>query len=307
MSNRTTGKQAARARAAEMRAAQARAERRRRVLLASGAIGAVVLVVAALVIAKLAGAGGGSSTTSAKRSTGVASSVVRAATSVPKATLDKVGAGGVQVVPARIDARPMTAHGKPRMLYIGAEYCPFCAAERWPVVVALSRFGSWSGLGATSSSAVDAYPNTQTLSFHGATYTSKYLSFSGFETSGNKVVGGQYTPLDTLTAADQKLFDTYDRPPYIPESTGGIPFIAISGSYVSSGASFSPDVLHGKSRAGIAAALDDPSNPIAQAVGATANVFTAAVCEATGNQPKEVCTSAGVKAGAAALAKGQRK
>ena len=52
-------------------------------------------------------------------------------------------------MPASIDAPALTADGKPEVLYVGAEYCPFCAAERWPVVVALSRFGTWSGLSAT--------------------------------------------------------------------------------------------------------------------------------------------------------------
>jgi hypothetical protein len=32
------------------------------------------------------------------------------------------------------------------MLYIGAEYCPYCAAERWPLVMALSKFGTFSNL-----------------------------------------------------------------------------------------------------------------------------------------------------------------
>ena len=66
-------------------------------------------------------------------------------------------------------------------------------------------------------------------------------------------------------------------------------------------------MLEGKSRAEIAAALSDPTSDIAKAVVGNANVLTAAICEATGNKPSDVCTSAGVKAGAVALAKGQQK
>ena len=29
---------------------------------------------------------------------------------------------------------------------MGAEYCPYCAAQRWAMIVALSRFGTFSGL-----------------------------------------------------------------------------------------------------------------------------------------------------------------
>jgi hypothetical protein len=306
MSSRTTGKAAARERTAAMRAAQARAERRRRVLLASSAIGVVLVLVVALVIAKAAGlgSGGNSGATTAGGGSGLAAAgVVREVTSVPSGTLDKVGAGTAQAAPASIKAPALTDAGKPKVLYVGAEYCPFCAAERWPVVVALSRFGTWSHLGATASASNDVYPNTPTLSFHGATYTSDYLSFTGVETSSNKIVNGGYAPLDKLSAADQKVFDTYDRPPYIAGgSAGGIPFLDIGGTLVSSGASYDPGLLAGKTRAQIAAALADPTDPIAKAVDGSANVLTAAICEATGGQPATVCTAPGVTSAAAALA-----
>jgi hypothetical protein len=59
------------------------------------------------------------------------------------------------------------------VLYAGAEYCPFCAAERWALATALSRFGTFTNLGTTASAGGQEYaPNTATLSFHGATYTS---------------------------------------------------------------------------------------------------------------------------------------
>ena len=54
---------------------------------------------------------------------------------------------------------PLSFDGKsPAILYYGAEYCPFCAAERWAIIAALSRFGTWSGLKITASSHTDAYP-----------------------------------------------------------------------------------------------------------------------------------------------------
>jgi hypothetical protein len=302
-----TSKTARQERAAALRVAQAQAERRRRVLLASGVIGLVLLVVVALVIAKAAGLGSGGSTASPPDSGGTGAGVIKAVTNVPAATLDKVGVGTAQAAPSRIQAPALNDNGKPKVLYVGAEYCPFCAAERWAVVVALSRFGTWSGLGATTSASNDVYPNTPTLSFHGATYTSDYLSFTGVETQTNKLVNGSYEPLDPLSAADQKTFDTYNRPPYTAGSAGGIPFVDIAGRYVTSGASYSPEVLAGKSRAQIAAALAKSGTPIAQAVDGSANVLTAALCDATGGKPAPVCTAPGVMAAASALAKAQSK
>ncbi|MGZ4639843.1 MAG: DUF929 family protein [Actinomycetes bacterium] len=291
-----------RARAAEMRAAQARAERRRRLLFGGGAVLAVLALFVVLVVVKVTRGSSSSGTTSAGPSDRAPASVVRAVTSVPASTLDKVGIGTAQTAPRRLTAPPVTANGKPKMLYVGAEYCPFCAAERWPVVVALSRFGKWSGLGVTASDPKDVYPSTKSLSFHGASYTSDYLAFTGVETED---VARQ--PLDTLDPADAKLFQTYDQPPYTAGTAGAIPFIDFAGRYVGSGASYTPDVLAGKTQAQIAAALKNPSNPIAQAVNGTANVLSAVLCDVTKGQPANVCTSPGVKTAAAALAKAQKQ
>jgi hypothetical protein len=170
------------------------------------------------------------------------------------------------------------------------------------VAVALARFGTWNNLGVTTSSSQDAFPDTATLSFHGATFSSDYLSFTGAETRDRE--GKQ---LDSLSPEDQKVFETYDRPPYTSGSAGSIPFIDIGGTYISSGASYSPEVLAGKTHEEIAKALADPNSDIAKGVDGVANVLTAAICETTKGQPANVCDSAGVKAAASALAKAQQK
>ncbi len=308
MSSRVDAKAAGRERVAAMRAAEARTARRRRVLLAGGALGLVLVVVLGLVVAKAAGLGSGSGSSSTGATSGglVAAGVVRDVTNVPAAVLDTIGVGAAQTAPAKIDAPPLEQGGKPKVLYVGAEYCPYCAAERWPVVVALSRFGTWSRLGASQSATEDVYPDTQTLSFHGATYTSDYLSFTGVETAGNTRRGGVYEPLDELAPADAKIVQTYNKPPYT-SSEGSIPFLDVAGKYVTSGATYSPELLKGMSRAEIAASLSDPTSPVAKAVNGSANVLTAALCEATSGQPADVCTSPGVTAAAKAVAGAQAR
>ena len=180
-------------------------------------------------------------------------------------------------------AEAITADGKPRVLYVGAEYCPFCAAERWAMVAALSRFGTFSNLGITSSSASDTDPNTATLSFHGATYTSDSLSFTGYETTTNQQqADGSYPTLDTPSTADKALVTKYDAPPFVtPDSKGSIPFVDIGGKYVISGASYDPAMLAGKTHQQIADAMADPTSDIAKAIDGTANVITAAICQIT--------------------------
>ncbi|MGF7233737.1 MAG: DUF929 family protein, partial [Frankia sp.] len=237
---------------------------------------------------------GGGSSSAAPGATGPASAaVVTGVTKVPASTLNTVGVGSVSALPQPLDAPALTADGKPRVLYIGAEYCPYCAAERWGMAVALSRFGTWSGLRTTSSSASDVDPSTPTLSFHGATFTSPYLSFTGVEQTTNVPDGnGGYKPLDTPTAADAALLTKYDAPPYVSSSSqGAIPFVDIGGRYLISGASYDPKLLANKTHEQIAASLADPKNTIAKAIDGTANTITATLCSITKNKPASVCNN----------------
>src|SRR3972149_5489351 len=54
-----------------------------------------------------------------------------------------------------VSKEPMRRSGKLFVLFVGAEHCPFCAAERWAIVRALQKFGQWSDLTQTISAARD--------------------------------------------------------------------------------------------------------------------------------------------------------
>ena len=159
----------------------ARFRSRHPVITALVPVGLVVAAVATMVVIKAAGtsnppasasshlsASGGSSGAAADTGTTALSPEVVAALSVPAATLDAVGSPSGDVLPSNIGNGTVLegADGKPLITYIGAEYCPFCAAERWAVAVALSRFGTFSNLSGTHSSDSDEFPDTQTLSFY---------------------------------------------------------------------------------------------------------------------------------------------
>ncbi len=113
--------------------------------------------------------------------------VVRQATAVPLGVLTRVSLGQVATPLQKVAAPgpPLTIDGKPTIIFVSEESCPFCAAERWPLVVALSHFGSWSGLGSTRSSATDVYPNTATFSFRAARYRSTGLTLRTTELADN--------------------------------------------------------------------------------------------------------------------------
>ena len=296
-----------RARVAAQREAERRAEQRKRIYLAGGSILAVIIVVVAFVLIKSNGSGGSGSTASNGPTGTALTTAVNQVTTVPAATLDKVGSGSGEVtgVPVTISGSqpPLTSGGKPVMLYMGAEYCPYCAAERWSMIVALSRFGTFTGLATIHSAAKDGagnaevYPNTPTWTFLNANYTSKYLVFQHVEMNTNipDASNGFYTALQTPTSAQQALITKYDTSKYDPalgSNSGSIPFIDFGNTYMIAGASYNPQLLAGKTWAQIATALKDPSNQIAKAIDGTANYITGAICALTRDQPASACTPA---------------
>jgi hypothetical protein len=279
--------QEAKARAREILAAQRRAQaRRKRMLVAGSAVAAVLLVVGIFVGIKLS-----EKPAPAAAATALApASVVGEVTGVPAATLNTIGKGtGLLAAPKVVSGRPvLTADGKPLVLYMGAEYCPYCAAQRWSLIEALSRFGTFTGLGETESSSTDTDPNTPTLSFHGATYSSKYLTFQGVELYSNQPAGNGYATLDTPTAAQSKLLSS--------DGNNSFPFIDFGDQAEVTSVLVDPGILAGLSHQQVADSLADPSNKIAQAFGGSANAFTTIICNLTGGQPTTVCTSPAAQA-----------
>jgi hypothetical protein len=283
--------------AAQRQAAQHAQVRKRRLWLAGGSIVAVIAVVVAFVLARSNGGSSGSTSgNNAPAPTGSAlTSVLGQLTSVPATTLDQVGAGTTAANPTSITGPALTSGGKPEMLYIGAEYCPYCAAERWAMIVALNRFGTFSGLAPIRSAAKDGggnaepFPLTPTWTFAKASYTSSFLTFTpveGYTNIPDKATGF-YTVLQPPTAAQQALLNKYDA-----ANQGAIPFIDYGNRFLSVGASYNPAILSGLTWAQIAADLHDPSSTVAKSVLGTANFATAAICSLTNNQPASACTSA---------------
>lgn len=224
-------------------------------------------------------------------------------TKVDTNILAVVGIGGVQNPLQSIKGSPpalVGPTGKPEFLYIGAEYCPFCAAQRWAMIVALSRFGSFSQLYQTTSSATDVYPSTPTFTFNpklykGPVYTSQYVDFVPVEETGNVAnSSGSYPILQTPTTQQQQLLTTYDAPPYTTASNAGsIPFVDIANKFVAIGLGqgFSPQDLANMQWSAIASSLADDSSAISKHILGSANYLTAGICIATGQQPGSVCST----------------
>jgi hypothetical protein len=271
--------------AREMRETQER-RRRIRMLLSVAVVIVVLAVFSGLVAVGLSRSGGSNAKT-----TSASAEVENTLASLPSSAFDAVGSGSSSVDFAALSASdPLSSDGKPKVLYVGAEWCPYCAAERWALVAALDRFGTFDNLGQSTSASADVYPNTPTLSFHGSTYSSKYLSFVGYETESNQAQGGGYAPLDSLSAIDQKIFEEYDAPPYL-SSAGSIPFVNFGGEMATQGAAYSPELLEGLAHRQVALAIADPTTDLSKAVLGAANDLTAALCDLTDGKPSSVCES----------------
>lgn len=221
---------------------------------------------------------------------------------IPAETWNRVGTTGARM-PINVGDEDATDEGKAVVLYIGAGYCPYCAAARWSMIAALSRFGEFSGLTYSTSSSMDVYPSSPTFSFYGATYSSDYLELQSVELASEVMMpNGRYAPLENPSDDQVALLQKYDGPPYIDEqSAGGIPFILVGGKYMWSGSPFSPQVLANQTQPEIAATLPGGSGPAARAILANALVFTATVCSVNGGQPAEVCSDPAVQQAMEAL------
>ena len=272
-----------------------------------GAIIVILAIVVALVVYAVAGPPESSGTV---RRAPTSDAVISDVAHIPPSVFNAIGVnpaptatGAVTVTaPSVVNGSPLVSMGKPEVLYIGAEYCPFCGAERWPLVVALSRFGRFSALTNMQSAALSVFSGIQSFSFVGAAYSSRYVTFTGIELYSDAVdSNGAYTRIATLTPAQSFLLAKYGAP---ATSTGGspsFPFVDVANVVVAPSSGFSPALIANMSQSAIAGALDQSTQPTTQAIVASANYLTAAICQATGDQPGLVCNSRGVRSAAASL------
>jgi thiol-disulfide isomerase/thioredoxin len=279
-SRRESTASAAREKAAAARAEQRRAEQRRRAFQVIGGVVVVVILVVVAVVVSL-NHKSKSDTTVADAS----AAVVNGITSVSTATINTVGKGSSGGTLGTVNDSAFTSGGKPDFLYVGAEYCPYCAAERWSMIQALSRFGTMTGLKEIHSSE----DNLPTFTFVGSTYTSKYLTFTPVELEDQN-----RKALQSLTAEQQAVFKKYSP-------SEAFPFLYFGGKAVQSGAGYNPLLLSGKTHEQVSSQLNDPSNSVTKGVVGEANALTAAICTMTGDQPSTVCSQPAVTSAKAAL------
>ena len=95
--------------------------------------------------------------------------------------------------PLNASGSALNVDGKTAVVYVGADYCPYCAVTRWSLIIALMRFGNFTNLHYMQSSATDNPADVPTFTFYGSNYTGA-LAFQYAE-----IENRNGTPLQTPT------------------------------------------------------------------------------------------------------------
>lgn len=226
----------------------------------------------------------------------VPASLLNSLTQSSESGLELAPGAGTPLYLQPVDGPRVAKGDKVGILYVGADFCPYCAGQRWALVLSLLRFGSFSNLRYMASSATDVYSNTPTFSFLHANYDSKYVTFQAVEMSDR-----EGKKLQSMDQAQRSIFSTYDSPKYGMPGYGGFPFVYIDGNYVVTRPLVSPNMLGGMDWDQIAKAFNTPSSDLYQAAMPQVNAVTAAICRLDGGNPDKVCSAPGVTAANAAL------
>jgi hypothetical protein len=193
--------------------------------------------------------------------------------------------------PNAVSGLPLTQGGKSAVFYVATEYCPYCQVESWPLIVALSRFGTFTGLATSRSPQFEHIAPVDGWTFYGSHYTSRYVAFVPVERYSNVLVNAKANPdaaksyrvLQPLTPSQQAIFARYDK-------SRATPFLDLGNRAIQVGSgSIAPQLMVGKSWPQLAAALRQPKTALGAALLDEADLLTAELCSLTGDRPASAC------------------
>lgn len=171
--------------------------------------------------------------------------------------------------------------GKLFVFFMGAEFCPYSAAERWAIVRSLQKFGQWDGLKQTISAARDEpFLNLPTYDFTKATYTSAHIEFVARETKDR-----EFKPLQKLLKTEEKLVRKFNKDKEIP-------FLLIGGRFMQIGAGFTPKIFIGHTFRQTETELKKAESDIRKTIDDEANIISALMC--ISGLPPELCKQTGL-------------
>jgi hypothetical protein len=201
------------------------------------------------------------------QTTDVSQSLLAAARNAP---------GSYQPSPQVLDNTPLLSKdGKPELVYGGTENCPDCATVNWALVIALSRFGTLTGVRAIRSRPFGVLRADDTWSFTDARYVSDYLVFT-VDPGGLLVVN------QSVDAASEQ--EGFASAFIAPDNDLALDFANQS---VWLGPLFPPNLLANRTWDQTAALLRSPGG---RPILAGADNIIAAICHLTHDKPASACS-----------------
>ncbi len=174
----------------------------------------------------------------------------------------------------------MRRGGKLFVFFMGAEFCPYCAAERWAIVRSLQKFGQWDGLKQTISAARDEpFLNLPTYDITKATNTSPHIDLVARE-----IKDREFNPLQKLLKTEEKLLRKFN-----PKKE--IPFLLIGGRFSQIGSGFTPKIFIGHTFRQTETELKKVESEIRKTIDDEGNIISALLC--VSGLPPELCKEAG--------------
>jgi hypothetical protein len=182
---------------------------------------------------------------------------------------------------------PFTSGGKPIVVYVGAEFCQFCAISRWGLILAMERFGNFSGL-EYMASANPSELDLPTYTFAHAQYTSPYLIFHMYEAESRDATTLSPPPTNIST---------------IWQAVNGnkFPFVDFGNRYVLKGSVLDPTLIQNKNWSQIYTDIAN-GDAVGQKIIQSANMITSVICKITGGSPAGVCTASPINTITSSLA-----
>jgi thiol-disulfide isomerase/thioredoxin len=173
---------------------------------------------------------------------------------------------------------PFVSNGKPVVVYVGGEFCPYCAVQRWSLIMAMMRFGNFTNLHYIASALGDVgRGDYATFTFTGSSYSSKYVAFRPYEVEDRN--------RQTIATVPSNYSAEWTR------SGSGFPFMNFGDRYVVPTSMLpDPTILTNKNWTQIISEIragDLTGNQFKE----SANLITAMICKLTNNSPASICSA----------------
>ncbi|MGB9168189.1 MAG: DUF929 family protein [Nitrososphaeraceae archaeon] len=153
------------------------------------------------------------------------------------------------------DSSWKTISGKKLIFFLGAGFCPYCAAERWAIVEGLRKFAEWKELIENhSASTNEKFLNIATFDFSHFKYESSFVEFRG-----NEIADRDSKGKEILEKIDKEILETYN-PDHL------IPFLLIDGQFMQFGTGINPESLEKLNHEEIRKMISDENSVVGKSI-----------------------------------------